>query len=183
MEVDDLLDYINKYIQGSFWPNDAKIIKEEIEKLKPGDTYVEIGVDEGKSARIAHEYAREGVNLIFIDIHNVDPHPASIGRGKWMEQEGMVGVGKRGVFIHGDANTVAKWFDRKIDLIFIDGHHDYESVKMDTLSWEPKMKKGATMLYHDTDYLEGVLKFLNDHFGEGNWENLHGKVGRVKVNG
>ena len=181
INVDDLLDYTNKYIQGGFWGNDARILKEEIEKLKPGDVYVEIGVDEGKSARVAHEYAPEGVYLVFIDIHNVDSHSASIGRGKWMEQEGMVGIGKRGAFIHADANTVAKWFDREVALIFIDGHHDYDSVKADTLSWEPKMKKGAIMLYHDTDYPEGVLRWLNEHYGEDNWENCHGKVGRVRL--
>ena len=181
MEVDDLLDYTNKYIQGGFWGNDARVLKEELEKLKPGDVYVEIGVDEGKSARVAHEYAPEGVYLVFIDIHNVDPHSKSIGRGKFMEQEGMVGIDKRGVFIHGDGNIVAKWFDHPVSLIFIDGHHGYDDVKMDTLSWQPKMKKGATMLFHDTDYTDGVPKFLDDYFGIGKWENCHGKVGRVRL--
>ena len=182
MKTIEQLDlYISQYIQGGFWQNDMRILREEIEKLKPGDVYVEIGVDEGRSSRVAHEYAPEGVYKIYIDIHNVDPHPVSIGRGQWMEQEGMVGIDKTGVFIHGDANIVAKWFNHPVSLIFIDGHHGYDDVKMDTLSWEPKMKKGATMLFHDTDYTDGVPKWLDDHFGVGKWENCHGKVGRVKV--
>ncbi len=178
--VEELLDYTNQYIQGGFWPNDAKVLKEEIEKLKPGDVYVEIGVDEGKSARVAHEYAPEGVYLVFIDIHNVDPHSASIGRGKWMEQEGMVGVGKRGAFIHADANTVAKWFDHPINLIFIDGHHGKEDVERDTFSWKPLVKKGGVILYHDIDH-PGVLEHLNVYYGKGKWEDCHGKVGRVRL--
>lgn len=179
--VEELDNYIPEYVQGGFWANDMRVLKEEIEKLKPGDIYVEIGVDEGKSARVAHEYAKPGVLKIYIDIHNVDPHELSIGRGQWMEQEGMVGIDKTGVFIHGDANIVAKWFNNKVSLIFIDGHHDYESVKSDTLAWEPFMKKGSVMLFHDTDYPEGVRKWLNDHFGKGKWENCHDKVGRVRL--
>ncbi len=176
--VEELLKHINQYIQGGFWPNDAKVLKEEIEKLKPGDVYVEIGVDEGKSARVAHEYAPEGVYKIFIDIHNVDPHSVSIGRGKWMEQEGMVGLGKTGVFIHGDANIVAKWFNHPVNLIFIDGHHDYDSVKSDTLMWEPFMKKGSVMLFHDYDHPD-TKRWLDEHYGDDK-EVCHGKVVRVR---
>src|SRR3990167_9841258 len=138
MNVDDLLDYTNKYIQGGFWGNDARVLKEELEKLKPGDVYVEIGVDEGKSARVAHEYAPEGVYLVFIDINNVDPHSKSIGRGKWMQQEGMVGIEKKGFFIHGDADMfswmITRFVKPFVSLLFIDGHHDYASVKANTIN-------------------------------------------------
>jgi len=174
--IEELDNYISKYIQGGFWQNDMRILKEEIEKLKSGDIYVEIGVDEGRSARVAHEYAPEGVYKIH------DPQEVkgtTIGRARWMEQEEMVGIDKTGAYIHADANTVAKWFNKEVSLIFIDGHHDYDSVKADTLSWEPFMKKGSTMLFHDTDYPDGVLKWLNEHYKD-QWENCHGKVGRVR---
>jgi hypothetical protein len=180
LSIEELDTHIHKYIQKCFWMNDMRVLKEEIEKLKPGDVYVEIGVDEGGSARTAHEYAKEGVLKVFIDIHDVDPHSVSIGRGKFMEQEGMVGVGKTGAFIHADANTVAKWWNKPIDLIFIDGGHDYTEVKLDTLAWEKFMKKGSTMLYHDTDS-EGVMRHLTEHFGKDGFENCHGKVGRVRI--
>ena len=180
MTIEELDLYIPKYIQKCFWANDMRVLKEEIEKLKPGDIYVEIGVDEGGSARTAHEYADPGVLKVYIDIHDVDPHSVSIGRGAFMEQEGMVGWQKNGVFIHGDANTVAKWWNKPISLMFIDGGHDYTEVKLDTLAWEPFMKKGSTILYHDTDS-EGVMKWLVEHYGKNGFENLHGKVGRVRI--
>lgn len=179
--IPELHTYIMQYIQGVFGELEMRILKEEIEKLKPGDVYVEMGVDEGRSARVAHEYALPDVYKLYIDINNVDPHPASIGRGKWMQQEGMVGIGKKGFFVHGDGDLFPGWFPtatKFVDLIFLDPHHDYESIKSATLAWEPLMKRGSTMLFHDTDHTE-TLQFIKDHFGN-NWENIGGKVGRVK---
>ena len=179
LTVEELDIHIYRQIQGVFSTLDMAVLKEEIEKLKPGDVYVEVGVDEGKSARVAHEYAHPDVYKLYIDIHNVDPHPVSIGRGKWMEQEGMVGIAKKGFFVHGDADLFPALFQGEVSLIFLDPHHDYESIKSATLAWEPKVKKGGVMLFHDTDHAE-TYKWLDDHFGKGKWENHHGKVGIVR---
>lgn len=172
--------YILQYIQGVFSELDMQVLKEHIEKLKPGDMYVEVGVDEGRSARVAHEYAHPDVYKLYIDIHNVDPHQQSIGRGKWMEQEGMVGIGKKGFFIHGDGDLFTALLpDNSVSLCFLDPHHDYESIKSCTLAIEPKMKKGSVMLFHDIDHTE-TRKWLDDHYGKNKWQERHGKVGVVQ---
>lgn len=180
--ITELSDYINQNIQGMFGPADMEVMKEEIEKLKPGDVYLEIGVDEGRSMAVAHHYAKPGVFIIGIDIHDVYPHSQSIGRGVFSEQEGITGFQKHGFFIHGDADILAEIWKTPIDLIFIDGGHDYFEVKKNCEMWEPFMKKGSTMLFHDIDYMApGVKGFLDDHFGKDKWEALHGKIGRVVV--
>ena len=176
--IEELDDYIPQFIQKCFWANDMRILKEEIEKLKPGDIYVEIGVDEGGSARVAHEYGHPDVYKLYIDINNVDPHSKSIGRGRWMQQEGMVGIGKKGFFIHGDADQIAKIWNQKIDLLFIDGHHDYDSVKANTLAWEPFMRPATTILFHDYDHPE-TKRWLDEHYGK-NIEVLHDKMVRIR---
>lgn len=182
MTIPELDAHIAKYIQGGFGQADMAVMKEECEKLKAGDVYVEIGVDEGRSARVFHEYAPEGVYGIFIDIHDHGPVPnVTISRAVFMEQEGMVGLGKRGFYIHGDADEFATLLRGPISLLFIDGHHSYEDVEKNTLMMEPLVKKGGVILFHDTDYTDGVPKFLDDYYGVGKWENLHGKVGRVRL--
>ena len=90
--IPELDQYIAQHIQGVFSQADMTVLKTEIEKLQPGQVYVEIGVDEGRSARVAHEYAHPEVFKMWIDINNVDHHEKSIGRGKWMQQEGIVGI-------------------------------------------------------------------------------------------
>ena len=177
--IEELDKHIAPYIQGGFGPADMAVMKEEIEKLRPGDVYLEIGVDEGRSFRTAYEYAKPGVYLLGIDIHDhYDVPDVTIGRAKFMEQEGMVGLGKRGFYIHGDADEFAFLFNT-VDLLFIDGHHNYESVKKNTLTWEHKVLHG-TILFHDIDHPD-VLRWLNEYYGIGKWEALHGKIGRVRT--
>lgn len=179
--IDELDKYIASFIQGGFGQADMAVMKEECEKLKPGDVYVEIGVDEGRSARVAHEYCPEGVYKIFIDIHDHGPVPnVTVSRAVFMEQEGMVGLRKKGFYIHGDADEFATLLLVPVSLLFIDGHHSCKDVEKNTKMWNHLVKKGGTIIYHDIDH-PGVLEHLNTYYGKGKWENCHGKIGRVRL--
>jgi len=182
-DITELSDHINDSIQGMFGPADIAVMKQEIAKLEPGDVYLEIGVDEGRSMAVAHHYAKPGVIVIGIDMHDVYPHPASVGRGVFAEQELIIGHQKTGFFIHGDADVFADVWTKPISLMFIDGGHDYFEVKKNTEKWESHMKKGGTILFHDIDYgfSDGPKGWLNDHYGKDGWEDFHGKIGKVVV--
>jgi hypothetical protein len=45
--------------------------------------------------------------------------------------------------------ALEKFSDESIDLLHIDGNHNYEIVKKDFFSWLPKMKKTGMILLHD----------------------------------
>lgn len=182
LSIEELDAWIGQRIQGGFGQGEMRIMKEEIEKLKPGEIYLEVGVDEGRSLTVARHYAHPDVWTIGVDY--IDP-PArapymNIKLGPFPNGTGMISIGSKTIYIHGDSQGVAQIWNKQIALLFIDGDHSYEGVKKDTLSWEPFVKKGGTILFHDTDYVDGVPVWLDDHYGKGNWENLNGKVGRVR---
>ena len=48
------------------------------------------------------------------------------------------------------SDAVAGFEDGSIDLLHIDGAHDYASVRADYLGWLPKMARDGVILFHDT---------------------------------
>lgn len=176
LSIPDYDAWILKQVQGVFGQVDMSVMRAECQKLKSGDIYLEIGVNEGRSFAVASHYAPKGVYIIGIDIIDVPPHEFSIGRAPFM-QDTFVGINKRGFYIHGDADEFSYLWKKKIKLMFIDGHHDYDSVKANTLKWENKVEKGGVILFHDYDHPE-TKRWLDEHYGDKK-EVLHGKIVKV----
>lgn len=66
-------------------------------------------------------------------------------------------------------NVVNNYKDNSIDFLFIDGAHDYESVKKDIEDWFPKVKNTGMICGHDyVSNTPGVIKAVNEFFGEKN---------------
>jgi len=64
-------------------------------------------------------------------------------------------------FILGDS-TMVKW-DKKIDVLFIDGDHSYEGVKKDFLKYEPYVKSNGLIFMHDITHKHfGVKEFWKE---------------------
>ena len=56
--------------------------------------------------------------------------------------------------------------DQSIDLLHIDGSHEYETIRKDFENWLPKVKKGGRILIHD-------LLVEREDFGVKNfWEEI-----------
>lgn len=74
--------------------------------------------------------------------------------------------------ITGYFSDVAKTWDKKIDILHIDGRHLYESVKEDFETWSKFVKDDGVILFHDTHIFHhpfGVHKL----FAELDWPKLN----------
>ena len=75
---------------------------------------------------------------------------------------------ERSIILRSFSNsTIAnRFFDRSIDLIYLDGDHFYERIKQDIEIWLPKIKLGGILSGHDyCDYMGwGVKKAVDEIF-------------------
>lgn len=134
---------------GAFSTYDMEICVPEIEKLKSGQIYLEIGVDRGKSLSVARMVANKEVVVVGIDLRE-DPEV------------------KDALFVQGDSQKVASAFSGEIGVLFIDGDHTYEGCKADIDAWYPHMAKDGVMLFHDCDASSpgverAVAEFVEEH--------------------
>lgn len=58
-------------------------------------------------------------------------------------------------------DVVEKW-NKKIDILHIDGAHSYEDVKEDYHTWKKFLDETSVVLFHDIYIYDGVEKFFNE---------------------
>ena len=131
---------------------------------------VDLGVDYGYSTfsfalpRIGHIYGIDnfvGDDYIGIDDQRLKYNFVTMKREKLHLQDYMT-------FIEGTFDEIAKTWDKKIDILHIDGSHHYEDVKNDFETWSKFVSDDGIILLHDTcienafgnEY--GVKKFFDE---------------------
>ena len=138
---------------GAFSTFDMMVCVPEIEKLKAGEVYLEVGVDRGKSLSIAKMVAAEGVEIYGVDLR---------------EDPGVPGT----TFMREDS-TKAK-LSKPVNVIFIDGDHSYEGCKADIDNWYPQMVVGGVMLFHDCDETSpGVVRAVHEFAAAHNFKDVY----------
>ena len=65
-------------------------------------------------------------------------------------------------FITGESIEISKVWNQKIDVLFIDSDHSYDSVREDILAWVPHVVEGGKILFHDYDSWVGVTKAVHE---------------------
>ena len=131
---------------------------------------VDLGVDWGYSTfsfalpRIGHTYGIDnfvGDDFVGTDELRKKYNFVTMKREKLHLQDNLT-------LIEGDFNEVAQTWDKKIDILHIDGSHKYEDIKQDFETWSKFLNDDGVILLHDTcieslngnDY--GVKKFFDE---------------------
>lgn len=65
--------------------------------------------------------------------------------------------------LKGKSVDTVKTFNKKIDLLLIDGDHSYDAVKIDVESWLPRVRDSGIVIFHDIGWAEGVKRIVNEY--------------------
>ncbi len=139
--------------QGSFSRFDMEVIYGFVKDLKEEDTYVEVGVQYGRSLDFVKRNSKA-------QVFGID---AEIEKDIFKPVEGTTYIAK-------PSNEAVKDWDTMVDVLFIDGDHSYEGCMDDWKNFSPFVKKGGWVVFHDCDETSpGVVKVF-DEIDEG-WKN------------
>ena len=124
-----------------------------------GGVIVEIGSLKGKSTIWLASGSKAGNK---IPVYAVDHHQGSPEHYRWYgpapintlpEFQKNIKAAEMADIVIPIVKTsavAAQNFNLPVELIFIDGDHDYQSVKQDFELWFPKLIEGGTIVFHDT---------------------------------
>lgn len=70
----------------------------------------------------------------------------------------------RFTFVNKTSNELAKTWNKKIDILFIDGDHSYNQVEFDYKTFSPFVVKNGLIIFHDTNdpNIPDVSKFVSE---------------------
>lgn len=123
-----------------------------IARLARHGIFGEIGFQYGSSALALLIAARE----VKGHVYSIDIDSCEEGR----ERVTREGYDDLHTFLQGDS-AVAN-FPEELDLLFIDGSHEYEDVVLDYERHSPRVRPGGVILFHDPMSWPGVGRFLRE---------------------
>ena len=143
--------------------HDEVDLLQELARSLPTDAHiVNIGAGNGTSG-LAFMEARPDLFVTTIDIQRESsPFGCLEGEEAVFKSAGYWGD-PRHTQIHGDSKEVAKtWSYGPVDMVFVDGGHQYHEAKGDLLGWLPHIKPGGLMVVHDFEKEAKAWKGVNE---------------------
>jgi len=183
-------------IPGWFSDADAAEYGRLLDLLGPGDVAVEVGSFAGRTAVFAADrLGPKGGKLVCVDMWKYGEelpadHTDVFVEAGWpniwatfaKNVEGrhdvITPIGKHSL----DAAALFKSVGAKFALVFIDGDHEYDSVRADIDAWRPLVREGGIICGHDhCDDHPAVVRAVNESFptptvGGTVWSSVVGSV-------
>jgi predicted O-methyltransferase YrrM len=119
---------------------------------------VEIGSWRGKSTTCLGLGSKAGSH---VPIFAIDPHSEHTF-GEFKDNVEAAGISDLVTPMPGRSQELVQGFDQPIELLFIDGAHQYDLVLEDFERWVPKVVEGGVVAMHDTTWYEGPKRVAEE---------------------
>lgn len=136
---------------------------------------VEVGSYRGQSAAYLAAGSKRDVNIYLVDLWDRDHLDLVSDENQYavagqshlrvlLQHFKNMGLAHKITCLQGLSADYAKmWNQGPIDMLFIDGDHSYEGVKLDYEKWSPHVKKGGVIAFHDySDRWHGVKQLISE---------------------
>jgi len=179
-----LLLQVMRQIGGWLSDSEAVALYRTVATCNPPIVAVEIGSWYGKSSVMIAGGIRDGGGGI---LYAIDPFEGSDGYSvlrtgqrratnfldSFLQNINHAGLAELVRPIRGYSYEVAENWSTPIDLLFIDGDHEYEAVKRDFEDWSPHLKDGGIIMFHDTNgNWPGPTQLAREQLHSPSWQNV-----------
>ena len=164
-------EFISHIDQIEGWLTDKEAVQLfALAKKCTGDgIIVEIGSWKGKSTICLAKGSQQSNG---VKIYAVDPHQETFTHKNWSTGQSTLDQFRENIKksnldelvvpIVKTSRDAANDIDKPVELIFIDGNHQYEAVREDLQRWFPKVKDGGIMAFHDTTDYDGPRRVVSE---------------------
>ena len=129
-----------------------------VRRLPANSKILEIGTFRGLSAVVMAQ-ARTDVEIITIDPHIGMPEIPQLYSNPFIVETNLKKYNVSDRVFHKAIPSKDYFPKEEFDLLFIDGDQSFEGVCHDYYKFEPYVKKGGFILFHDYGTHDGVTKF------------------------
>ena len=141
----------NEIIKRGIWMDlpDAQLLEKTAREINP-KIILEIGGAIGASSMILGHIAKDNNGILYTIEQN--PHH------EWYENMKYFGLQENSILIKGFSPWINNdIIEEPIDYLFIDGSHETKAIIVDYCYWEPFVRKGGRIAFHDyTSYDKGT---------------------------
>jgi hypothetical protein len=150
----------------------AQLYKTAMEALKVSDTILEVGSFKGRSTSVLARACKdtgEGRKVYAVDPHMGDVNlPQNIGESFTEFTANMKALGFQNIVAPIRQRSEDTTIDFPLGMLFIDGLHDYEHVKIDWQKFGPFVRDGGFVCFHDYEpNYPGVIKLADELIASG----------------
>jgi cephalosporin hydroxylase len=161
---------------------------DEVCAEKKTGVFVECGVAYGKSLAYLASIADPAVDILAVDVwhtfqgrNGLDPakyramrleFDSPLSAAQYNAQRAITLDNEvderteRIEWVQAKSEDVPKYLDFEVDFVFLDDHHEYDSVRAEILAWLPKLKSGGIIAGHDVnDHYPGVERAVRTVLG------------------
>ena len=156
-------------IEGWLSSKEAKLLYRLASQTTGRGEIVEIGSWKGKSTTCLSLGSRKAAGT---NVTAIDPHTGSSEHGdvdtyaEFLSNIERKGVADMVTPIRKPSAEVAKEWRKPVELLWIDGAHEYEYVLEDLNVWMPHLMEGGIVAFHDST-MPGPWKVIEDHLYRG----------------
>lgn len=170
------VDVLVADVDGWFGPLEGRLLYRLAAAADPAACIVEIGSWHGRSTIWLAAGARSGRGARVVAI---DPHSGTSLRAEGEDTERVLranleraGVSSRVDVVASTSAEAAAGWERPVSLLWVDGDHAFEAVKLDVELWEPHLIPGAAIALHDTFVLPGPERVVRRLIGSGRYADI-----------